>query len=314
MGKKVLLIDTVHEIIPLKLKQNGFIVVEAYKETKQEIQQFISEYCGIVIRSRFNIDKEFIDKAENLKFIARVGAGMESIDTQYCAKKEIACLNSPEGNKNAVGEHSIAMLLSLLNNLPKADKEMKQGIRKREENRGFELENKTVAIIGYGNMGSSFAKKLSGFDCEVIAYDKYKKNYSNQFVRETDYSEIFEKADILSLHLPLTEETRFLVNSEFLSKFKKKIILINTARGSIVKTSDLVNALKSGKILAAGLDVLEYEEDCFEITKDISNNADYQFLAKSDNVILTPHIAGWTHESKIKLAEILVDKIINLKI
>ncbi|MCK9500147.1 MAG: hypothetical protein M0Q45_11665 [Bacteroidales bacterium] len=163
-------------------------------------------------------------------------------------------------------------------------------------------------------MGSSFAKKLSGFDCEVIAYDKYKKNYSNQFVRETDYSEIFEKADILSLHLPLTEETRFLVNSEFLSKFKKKIILINTARGSIVKTSDLVNALKSGKILAAGLDVLEYEEDCFEITKDISNNADYQFLAKSDNVILTPHIAGWTHESKIKLAEILVDKIINLKI
>ena len=314
MYYKVLLIDTVHEIIPEKLKKSGFTVAEAYKESKIEIQKFISEYCGIVIRSRFNIDKEFIDCAKNLKFIARVGAGMESIDTDYCNKKGIVCLNSPEGNRDAVGEHAVAMLLSLLNNLPKANKEMKLGIRNREENRGSELGSKVVAIIGYGNMGSSFAKKLSGFGCKVIAYDKYKKNYSNQFVKETDYKEIFEKADILSLHVPLTAETKFLVNSEFIAKFKKPIILINTARGQVVKTSDLVDALKSEKILAAGLDVLEYEDASFETTIDLKDNPDFQHHAKSENVILTPHIAGWTYESKTKLAEILVDKIINLKI
>lgn len=210
MIKKVLLIDTVHHIIPEKLKDAGFTIIDCFDANRAEILGIINEYCGIVIRSRINIDKEIIDKASNLKFIARVGAGMESIDTDYCAQKGIICLNSPEGNRDAVGEHAVGMLLSLMNNLNKADKEVKNGIRKREENRGSELGSKTVAIIGYGNMGSSFARKLSGFGCKVLSYDKYKTGYEDGYTKETDYDELFEKADILSLHIPLTAETRYL--------------------------------------------------------------------------------------------------------
>ncbi len=314
MSKRILLIDTVHELISERLQSAGFCLDKCFEADKNEILGIIENYCGIIIRSRINIDKEIIDKAKKLKFVARLGAGMESIDTEYCKQKGIACLNSPEGNMDAVGEHTLAMLLSLLNNINRADKEMKSGLRKREANRGIELGGKTVAIIGYGNMGRSFAKKLSGFDCTVIAYDKYKFNYSDNFVQEADYSRIFEETDILSLHVPLTEETKFLVNAEFLSNFKKNIILLNTARGHVLKTADLVSALKSSKVLATGLDVLEYEEDSFETTNNLSNNADFQYLANCDNVILTPHIAGWTKESKIKLAEILVEKILKLKI
>lgn len=314
MIKRILLIDTVHRIIPDRLKDAGFITENCFDANRNEIMNIIGDYCGVVIRSRITFDKEIIDKAINLKFIARVGAGMESIDTEYCALKRIACLNSPEGNRDAVGEHAIAMLLNLMNNITKADREVKNGIRKREENRGSELGNKTVAIIGYGNMGSSFAKKLSGFGCNVISYDKYKVGYSDGFTKESDYEEIFEKADIVSLHVPLTEETKYLVDGEFLKSFKKNIILLNTARGPVVKTDDLVSALKSGRVIAAGLDVIEYEESSFESSAGMTDREEFKYLASCDNVILTPHIAGWTHESKIKLAEVLVEKILNLKL
>jgi D-3-phosphoglycerate dehydrogenase len=314
MTKRILLIDTVHRIIPDKLKDAGFITENCFDADRNEIMNIIGDYCGVVIRSRIIFDKEIIDKAINLKFIARVGAGMESIDTEYCALKGIVCLNSPEGNRDAVGEHAIAMLLNLMNNILKADREVKTGLRKREENRGVELGNKTVAVIGYGNMGSSFAKKLSGFGCNVISYDKYKAGYSDGFTKETDYEEIFERADIVSIHVPLTDETKYLVDNKFINSFKKNIIILNSARGPVVKTDDLVSALKTGKVTAAGLDVIEYEESSFESSAGMNEKAEFKYLASCDNVILTPHIAGWTHESKIKLAEVLVNKILKLKL
>lgn len=314
MRKKVLLIDTVHRIIPDKLSANGFEIAKGESLSRTEILEIIGDYCGIVIRSRINVDKEIIDKALNLRFIARVGAGMESIDLEYCKRKGIECLNSPEGNRDAVGEHAIGMLLNLLNNLNKADRQVKSGIWKREENRGQELNAKTVAIIGYGNMGSSFAKKLSGFGCKVLSYDKYKSNYSDSFTIESDMDSIFNESDILSFHVPLTEETYYLFDEEFVKRFKKPIILINTSRGQVVKTSGLVQALKLGKVIAAALDVIEYEETSFEKTSIMTDMPDFKYLASCDNVILSPHIAGWTVESKIKLAEVLVSKILALKL
>lgn len=312
MQKKVLLIDTVHRIIPDKLSANGFEVVAGFELSRVEILNCISDFYGVVIRSRINIDKEFVDKAKNLRFVARVGAGMESIDMGYCKEKGIECLNSPEGNRDAVGEHAIGMLLNLMNNLNKADREVKSGIWEREKNRGNELSTKTVGIIGYGNMGCSFAKKLSGFGCKVISYDKYKSGYSDGFTIETDMETMFSEADILSLHVPLTEETKYMLDANFISSFKKNFILINTARGQVVKTSDLVSALKLGKITGAALDVIEYEDTSFETTSKMTDREDFKYLASCDNVILTPHIAGWTVESKIKLADVLANKIITL--
>jgi len=314
MTRKVLLIDIVHDIIPEKLESNGYEVISGVQLSRKEILACINEFCGIVIRSRIIIDKELIDKAVNLRFVARVGAGMESIDTKYCESKGISCLNSPEGNRDAVGEHCIGMLLSLMNNLNKADREVKTGIWLREANRGIELNAKTVGIIGYGNMGSCFAKKLSGFGCKVISYDKYKTGYEDKYTIETQMSNIFKEADIVSFHIPLRDETNYLVNDVFISKFNKPIIIINTSRGPIVETEALVRALKTGKIIAAALDVIEYEESSFEKTKEMTKFSDFRYLAESDKVIMSPHIAGWTVESKIKLAEVLVSKIIALKI
>ncbi len=239
---------------------------------------------------------------------------MESIDTDYCKKKNIECLNSPEGNMDAVGEHAVGMLLNLLNNLNRADRQVKIGEWKREENRGVELNSLTVGIVGYGNMGSSFAKKLAGFDCQIIAYDKYKKGFGTDKIKECSIEYIFENADVISLHVPLTDETKYMVDAEFINSFAKKIILINTARGPVVKTLDLVAALETGKVCAAALDVIEYEEFSFEKTFDMTEKEEFKFLAKSDNVILSPHIAGWTIQSKEKLANVLVDKILKLKL
>jgi D-3-phosphoglycerate dehydrogenase len=314
MKNSVLLVDSVHNIIPERLAKYGFKVDSGMDWSRDEIISKLSDYCGIVIRSRINIDKEFIDAGINLKFIARVGAGMESIDIKYCKLKNITCLNSPEGNRDAVGEHAIGMILSLFNKLNKADREVKSGNWNREENRGLELKGKIVGIIGYGNMGSSFAKKLSGFDCKVISYDKYKHDYSDAFTEAVRLEDIFSRADILSLHVPLTEETKYLVNQTFISRFNKPFYLINTARGPVVETQALVEALKSGKILGAGLDVIEYEETSFETTKSMLENEDFKYLSTCENVLMTPHIAGWTNESKIKLAEVLANKIIALKL
>ncbi|OFX19857.1 MAG: hydroxyacid dehydrogenase, partial [Bacteroidetes bacterium GWA2_31_9b] len=277
-----------------------------------ETLAIIHKYEGIIIRSKFKLDKDVIDKAHNLKFIGRVGSGLENIDTDYANQKGITCFNSPEGNRDAVGEHALGLLLTLANNISKADSEIRNGKWAREENRGFELKGKTIGIIGYGNMGSAFAQRLRGFESHVIAYDKYKFNYSNDFVKEKSLTELFEQVDILSLHVPLTDETNYMVNNDFINRFRKPLYIINTSRGKVLNTNDLVLNIKNGKVLGAALDVIEYEEVSFEnllSAKPIPESFDY--LLKCNKVVLTPHIAGWTIESNIKLSEVLAQKIIN---
>ena len=308
---KVLHIDTNHPIIWDTLAQSGFINEADYSSTKEEIEAKISSYHGIVIRSRFKIDKKFIDAATNLQFIARVGAGLESIDCDYAESKNIKLIAAPEGNRTAVGEQALGMLLSLCNHLNRANNEVKNGLWNRESNRGTELEGKTVGIIGYGNMGNAFAKRLQGFDVEVLCYD-IKPNVGNEYAKQVSLKELQDRADILSLHTPWTELTDKMVNANFINAFTKPFWLINTARGKSVVTADLVDALKSGKILGAGLDVLEYEKLSFESLFTDNMPEPLQYLIASDNVLLTPHIAGWTHESKQKLAQVIVDKIIKM--
>jgi D-3-phosphoglycerate dehydrogenase len=307
---KILFIDTVHPLLTELLEKESHECIDGSKLSLDELKKVLPQYDGAVIRSRFIFNSELIDCATNLKFIARAGAGMENIDVDYANKKQIACINSPEGNRDAVGEQAVAMLLALFNNLIKADKEVREGKWIREGNRGVELQGKTVGIIGYGNTGSVFAKKLSGFECTIFAYDKYKKGFGNSFVKEVELQEIFNDADILSLHIPLTQQTEYLVNDYFIGKFKKNFYLINTSRGICVKTDDVVAHLKSGKILGACLDVNEYEDSSFESGKyDGMKSEAWKYLIASDKVILTPHIAGWTHESNEKMARVLFEKI-----
>lgn len=308
--KKVLIVDAVHPCLKEKLEKAGFTCVDGTAFSKQKIEKNIHEYSGIIIRSRIFIDPSFIDKAKKLEFIGRGGSGMESIDVAYAEKKKIKCFNSPEGNRDAVGEHALGMLLSIMNNMSRADKQVRSGKWMREENRGEEIGEKTIGIIGYGNTGSAFAKKLKGFDANVIAYDKYKKNYSDEYVKEVDLNDIFEKADILSFHVPLTDETCSMFDENFIKKFKKDFWLINTSRGPVVKTEDLVKYMKTGKIKGCAFDVIEYEETSFEMLKNRKLPDPWSYLIASDKAILTPHIAGWTQESKIKLATVLAEKII----
>ena len=306
---KVLLLDENHKILKERLQKMDFSVSENFVSTKSEIQKIIANYNGIVIRSRFKIDKAFIDAATNLKFIARVGAGLESIDIDYAKEKNIHLISAPEGNRNAVGEHALGMLLSLFNNLKKADLEIRSGKWLREENRGLELEGKTIGIIGYGNMGNAFAKVLRGFDVEVICYD-IKENVGNENAKQVSLAHFFEKVDVLSLHTPHTERTNQMINTAFITNFKKPFYIINTARGTAINTIDLVTALQNGKILGACLDVLEYEKLSFENFFSDNNLPEaFQYLIKSEKVLLSPHVAGWTVESKYKLAKTIVDKI-----
>lgn len=310
--KKVLFIDSVHPLIPAELTAHGFHCDMFTKLDREGILAVINAYTGIVIRSRIEVDRELLDRATQLRFIARVGAGMESIDTVYASQKGVVCLNSPEGNRDAVGEHAVGMLLSLLNNLNRADRQIRSGMWEREGNRGVEIKGKTIGIIGYGNMGSAFAQRLKGFEAQVISWDKYKTGYSDGNTRESTMEELFETCDILSLHVPLTAETKHLVDDAFIGRFRKPFIIVNTARGPVIKTSDLVENLRSGKITGAALDVLEYEDGSFEKLSG-APPADLKYLMEADNVILSPHIAGWTVESKIKLAEVLVEKILRLE-
>ena len=305
---KILFIDSVHPLIREELSTMGFECDFFPEHGRREFLLLAGKYTGIIIRSKISLDKEFLDSATNLKFIGRVGAGMENIDVEYAESRGIRCLNSPEGNRDAVGEHTLGMLLSLMNHLTRADRQVRRGIWIREENRGAEIKGKTVGIIGYGNMGSAFAQRLKGFEANVISYDKYKQNYSDGNTRETSLENIFEQSDILSLHVPLTEETTSMVDDSFLKRFRKNIWLINTAKGKIIRTTDLVKNLVSGKVTGVALDVLEYEDSSFET---ISGNLppELSYLMTSDQVILTPHIAGWTHESNVKLATVLVEKI-----
>ncbi len=311
---KILLLDSNHPLITEQLLAKGFILEEDFTSSYDEVLQKINQYDGIIIRSRIPLDKNFLENAQNLKFIARVGAGMENIDLETAKNLRISLINSPEGNRDAVAEHVVAMLLILMNRLFIASEEVKNGIWKREENRGDELLGKTFGIIGYGNMGKATAKRLSGFGVEVIFYDIL-PNLEDEFAKQVSLEELQERADILSLHIPLDASTEYLVDENFISKMKKNFYLVNTARGKNVKTSALVEALKSGKVKAAALDVLEYEKSSFEnldtsTSLSARNKEDLQFLLESNQVIVTPHIAGWTHQSKEKLAQFIVDKIV----
>ena len=307
---KILHIDSNHPILWAQLEAAGFVNHEDFKSSKEAVEAKIQDYNGIVIRSRFKIDKAFLDKAVNLQFVARVGAGLESIDCDYATAKGVHLIAAPEGNRNAVGEHALGMLLSLFNKLNKADREVRSGHWNREPNRGHELDGKTVGIIGYGNMGKSFAKKLRGFDVEVLCYDIL-DNVGDGNARQVSLLELQKRADVLSLHTPWTPETDKMINTDFIDAFSKPFWFINTARGNSVVTADLVTAMKTGKILGAGLDVLEYEKLSFEnLFTDGQTPDAFQYLLESENVLLTPHIAGWTVESKEKLAQVIVDKIV----
>lgn len=304
---KILLLDKNHPLITEQLSEKGFVLEEDFSSSYEQVLEKIHLYEGVIIRSRIPLDAHFLEKAKNLKFIARVGAGMENIDIAKAQELGIKLINSPEGNKDAVAEHVIGTLLVLMNRLFISSNEVKKGIWLREENRGEEILGKTFGIIGYGNMGKAVAKRLSGFGCKTIFYD-IKPNLSDEFATQVSLQELQENADILSLHTPLTEDTLYMIDEEFISKMKKNFYFINTARGKNLKTSALVNALKSGKIKGACLDVLEYEKTSFENLE--MKHEDLEYLLNSEKAIITPHIAGWTHESKIKLAQVIVDKIL----
>ncbi len=307
---KVLFIDSANKALIEILEKHNFECHYEPEISEKEIFGKIEYYEGVITRNKIIFSKEIIDKSEKLKFIGCIGSSLENIETDYAKKKGILCLNATEGNSDSVGEHAIAMLLNLFNNLCRSNMQVKNGIWKREANRGIEIRGKTIGIIGYGNTGSAFAKKLSGFDVEVVSYDKYKKTYEDGYSRESSMEEIFKKTDILSLHLPLTDETHYMVNYHYLNKFSKSIYLINTSRGQIVNTKDLANSMIKGKVLGAALDVLEYEKSSFENLHFGNMPGSMQYLIDSDNVIFSPHIAGWTVESEYKLATFLANKIV----
>tara|TARA_B100000902_G_scaffold107702_1_gene109475 strand:- start:66 stop:1004 length:939 start_codon:yes stop_codon:yes gene_type:complete len=311
MKKKLIIhVDKNHPILIEGLKKLGYKNDEHYNSDLNTILDIIKNYNGLVIRSRFEIDKNFIDKAKNLDFIARVGSGTENINISYANSKNISIINAPEGNKDAVGEHTLGILLSLTRNLFNANESIKKGIWEREKFRGHEINGKTVGIIGYGNMGKSFADKLKGFNCNVICYD-IKKNLGDTNCNQVSLKKLRDESQIISLHVPYNLSTKKMINKDFINKMKNAFWLINTSRGNVINTDDVIESLKSKKILGAGLDVLEYESSSFEsIFKN--NNPSLNYLLNAENVILSPHIAGWTYESHKKLAKVILDKITNL--
>ena len=304
---KILLLDKNHPLISEQLLAKKFILEEDFSSPYEQILDKIAQYDGVIIRSRIPLDARLLEKGKNLKFIARVGAGMENIDVLKAQELGIKLINSPEGNRDAVAEHCLGMLLVLMNRLFISANEVKNNIWLREENRGEEIKGKTFGLIGYGNMGKALAKRLSGFGCEVIFYD-IKPNLSDGFAKQVSLEELQANADILSLHIPLNDKTHYIIDEKFISEMKKSFYFINTSRGKNVKTSALIEGIKSGKVKGACLDVLEYEKSSFENLE--LKNDDLQYLLNSEKVIITPHIAGWTHQSKIKLAQTIVDKIL----
>ncbi|MCB0395074.1 MAG: hydroxyacid dehydrogenase [Flavobacteriales bacterium] len=306
---KVLFADSVHERMMSLLSGDGWECDLQYDITPEEAYDLIPNYEGLVIRSKFPVNREFIDRAGNLKWIARYGSGMENIDVAYAEEKGIRCFSAPEGNRDAVGDHALGLMLSLTKNISRSWDEVRAGKWEREANRGIELDEKTVAIIGYGNTGSALARRLRGFTTEVMVFDPYLPMIEEGMVRSVSMDEIFAQADILSLHVPLSDETRGLVNAAYLDRFIKNIYLINTSRGAVVNTSDLADAMKKGKVIGAGLDVLEYEKSSFEKLSTDAIPGPLQYLIDNPNAIITPHIAGWSYESYEKLAVFLAEKI-----
>ena len=304
MIKKILIVDDLHPVFKERAALLGFEVDDRPLISREETMEVIKHYTGIAVRTKFRIDKELFDAAPNLEFVARAGAGLDNIDEAIAKEKGIKLLNAPEGNMDAVGEHATGLLLSLMNNFRIADQQIRSGKWDREGNRGYELKGKTVGIVGYGFMGKSFAKKLKGFEVNVIAYDKYKTGFSDEYAKEVSMEEIVRQSDVLSLHIPLTSETRQMVNEEYLFHFRKPIFFINTARGEIVNTSAVLSALNQGKILGAGLDVLEAEKFPLLGLQDW-----YEDIVANEKVILTPHVGGWTFDSYRKISEVLAEKL-----
>lgn len=304
---KILIISEIHEFAINKLKEAGFEIEYLPNIPEKEIKNKTGDFMGLIVRSRI-VNKNMIDGSSKLRFIARIGSGMENIDVSYANLKGIKCINSPEGNRDSLGEYVTGVILSLLHYIKKSDKELRQGLWKRRENIATELESKTVGIIGYGRMGSAVAERLRSFGTSIIAYDKYRKNFSNKFVDEVTLNDIFSKTDILTIHLPQNKETFYMVDDKFIKNFKNNIYLINTSRGKIVNTRDIVSNLKSGKIIGAALDVLEYESSTYETLENVDKEI-FDYLTQSDNVILTPHIAGQSLESSLKHAKTIVNKI-----
>ena len=309
MKKNILIVDDIHPIFIERAEALGYECDYQPLIKPDAAYQLLNNYTGLVIRSKFRVDKTVMDLAPNLRFICRAGAGMDNIDEGYARQKNLQLINAPEGNMDAVGEHAIGLLLSLMNNINTADTEVRNGSWQREANRGYELKGKTVGIVGYGFMGHSFARKLSGFEVNVIAYDKYKTGFSDKYAREVSMEEIVKHSDILSLHVPLTAETNGLVNDEYLFHFKKKIFLINTSRGKVVHTAAVLNAIKQNKILGAGLDVLEVEK-----FPALAQQEWFDELRQSGKVILTPHVAGWTFDSYRKISEVMAAKLTSLNL
>jgi len=307
---KVLFIDSVHPILNERLTKMGFECINGTQFSPEEIAAVLPEVSGLVIRSRFTLDAEFLENAPQLKFIARSGSGLENIDQIYCKERNITLFNSPEGNRNAVAEHALGMLLVLLNHIHTADLQIRKGIWTREANRGEELDGKTVGIIGFGNNGAAFAKKLRGFDVKVMAYDKYKTGFGDHFVQECTLEAIQEQANVLSFHIPQNKETKYWANEAFFNAFAKPFFLLNLSRGKIVNTKDLVKALKSGQVRGAGLDVLEFEMKSFESFFEQQLPEEFRYLIAAENVVLTPHVGGWTTESYFKLSDVLATKIL----
>jgi D-3-phosphoglycerate dehydrogenase len=309
MKKNILIVDDIHPVFIEQAEAMGYHCDYQPTIKPDQAYEIIAGYEGLVIRSKFLVTKQVIDISKNLQFICRAGAGMDNIEEDHAREKGIALINAPEGNMDAVGEHAVGMLLSLMNNLNRADAEVRQGIWKREANRGYELKGKTVGIIGYGFMGKSFAKKLAGFGVNVIAYDKYKTGFSDVHAREVSMEEIVKHADVLSFHIPLTSETNGMVDDEYLFHFKKPIFLLNTSRGKVVKTQAVLNGIKAGKILGAGLDVLEAEK-----FPALGEQAWFEELRQSGKVLLTPHVAGWTFDSYRRISEVMAEKLATLKL
>ncbi len=303
-NKTILIVDDLHPAYMEKAGALGFTCNYQPNIKFEQALDMLPGYAGLAIRSKFKIDKQVLDLATNLSFITRAGAGMDGIDEAYAIKKGIQLLNAPEGNSDAVGEHAVGLLLALMNKFNMGNAQIGKGQWLREENRGYELNGKTVGIIGYGHMGQSFAQKLSGFGVDVIAYDKYKTGFSDGFAREVSMEQIVKLSDVLSLHIPLTAESKGMVDDEYFFHFKKPIFFLNTARGPIVKVQAVLNAIKQGKILGAGLDVLEVEK-----FPELGEQPWYNELIASDKVILTPHVAGWTFDSYRKISEVLGDKL-----
>lgn len=301
---KILIVDELHPVFKQRAEKLGYEVHDEPLFTRAQTLEAIKNYEGIAVRTKFRIDEELMAVAPNLKFVARAGAGLDNIDIAYAQKKNVRLLSANEGNCDAVGEHAVGMLLALMNNFRKADVEIRNGLWDREGNRGYELKGKTVGIIGYGFMGQSFAKKLSGFGVHVIAYDKYKTNFSDDYAKEVSMEEIVKQSDVLSLHIPLTAETKQMVNDEYFFHFKKPIFFINTARGEIVDTQSVLKAIEQGKVLGAGLDVLETEK-----FPKLAEQNWYSDLKSNSKVLLTPHVGGWTFDSYRKISEVLADKL-----